>query len=61
MVELKKGNRNWSQVKRHLLIPCYGPAWMRYSPFGVKPENSFSDKLGEEADPETKELLGSGG
>ncbi len=47
--------------KRRLLILCYGPTWMRYSPFGVKPENSLVDALLEEASPETKELLGIGG
>ncbi|MXY95749.1 MAG: hypothetical protein F4047_05215 [Caldilineaceae bacterium SB0670_bin_27] len=47
--------------KRRLLILCYGPTWMRYSPFGVKPENSLVDALLEEATPETKELLGIGG
>jgi len=47
--------------KRRLLILCYGPTWMRYSPFGVKPENSLVDALLEGATPETKELLGIGG
>lgn len=47
--------------RRRLLILCYGPTWMRYSPFGVKPENSLVDALLEEATPETKELLGIGG
>lgn len=47
--------------KRRLLILCYGPTWMRYSPFGVKPENSLVDAYLNEADPETKELLGIGG
>jgi hypothetical protein len=47
--------------KRRLLILCYGPTWMRYSPFGTKPDNSLVDALLEEATPETKELLGVGG
>ena len=47
--------------KRRLLILCYGPTWMRYSPFGVKPENSLVDALLDEADAETRELLGIGG
>ena len=47
--------------KRRLLILCYGPTWMRYSPFGVKPEDSLVDALLDEADSETKELLGIGG
>lgn len=47
--------------KRRLLILCYGPTWMRYSPFGVKPEDSLVDAYLDEADSETKELLGIGG
>ena len=47
--------------KRRVLILCYGPTWMRYSSFGVKPENSLVDALLEEATPEIKELLGIGG
>jgi ectoine hydroxylase-related dioxygenase (phytanoyl-CoA dioxygenase family) len=47
--------------KRRVLILCYGPTWMRYSPFGTKPDNSLVDALLEEATPETKELLGVGG
>ena len=47
--------------KRRLLILCYGPTWMRYSPFGVKPEDSLVDAYQDEADSETKELLGIGG
>ena len=47
--------------KRRLLILCYGPTWMRYSPFGVKPEDSLVDAYLNEADSETKELLGIGG
>ena len=47
--------------KRRLLLLCYGPTWMRYPPFGVKPENGLVDALLDEATPETKELLGIGG
>ena len=47
--------------KRRLLILCYGPTWMRYSPFGVKPEDSLVDAFLDEADSETQELLGIGG
>ncbi len=47
--------------KRRLLILCYGPTWMRYSPFGVKPEDSLVDAFLDEANSETKELLGIGG
>ncbi len=47
--------------KRRLLILTYGPTWMRYSPFGVKPEDSLVDALLDEASLETKELLGIGG
>lgn len=47
--------------KRRLLILCYGPTWMRYSPFGVKPEDSLVDALLDEATSETRELLGIGG
>ena len=47
--------------KRRLLILTYGPTWMRYSPFGMKPEDSLVDALLDEASPETKELLGIGG
>ena len=47
--------------KRRLLILCYGPTWRRYSPFGVKPENSLVDKALAEASPQMQELLGIGG
>ena len=44
--------------KRRLFILCYGPTWMRNSPFGVKPENSLVDKALAEASPQMQELLG---
>ena len=49
-------------TKRRLLILCYGPTWMRRSPFGVKPKNGLKDQLIENTDDkETLELLGVGG
>ncbi|MCY4411697.1 MAG: phytanoyl-CoA dioxygenase family protein [Caldilineaceae bacterium] len=47
--------------KRRVLILSYGPTWMRKSPFGDSPENGLMEKLIEEADPATRELLGIGG
>ena len=47
--------------KRRVLILSYGPTWMRSSPFGDRPENGLLDKVLEEADPATRELLGIGG
>ena len=47
--------------KRRVLILSYGPTWMRGSPFGERPENGLLDKVIEEADPATRELLGIGG
>ncbi len=47
--------------KRRVLILSYGPTWMRKSPFGDSPENGLLEKVLEEADPATRELLGIGG
>ena len=47
--------------KRRVLILSYGPTWMRSSPFGGRPEDGLLDKVIEEADPATRELLGIGG
>ncbi|MEM7031307.1 MAG: phytanoyl-CoA dioxygenase family protein [Chloroflexota bacterium] len=47
--------------KRRVLILCYGPTWMRRSPFGEQPENGLTKDLLNTADRETKELLGIGG
>jgi ectoine hydroxylase-related dioxygenase (phytanoyl-CoA dioxygenase family) len=48
-------------AKRRCLMLCYGPTWMRRSPFGEKPKNGLTDELLKTADKETKELLGIGG
>ena len=34
---------------------------MKRSPYGVKPENGLADRLLEDGDDETRELLGVGG
>ena len=47
--------------KRRVLILSYGPTWMRSSPFDERPENGLMEKVIEEADPATRELLGIGG
>jgi len=47
--------------KRRVLILSYGPTWMRKSPFGDSPENGLMEKVIEEADAATQELLGIGG
>ena len=49
-------------VKRRLLILCYGPTWMRASPFGTKPKDGLLDRtIADTEDPEILELLGVGG
>jgi ectoine hydroxylase-related dioxygenase (phytanoyl-CoA dioxygenase family) len=46
---------------RRLLILGYGACWLRPSIYGDKPENGLTQKLLENADAETRELLGAGG
>jgi ectoine hydroxylase-related dioxygenase (phytanoyl-CoA dioxygenase family) len=46
---------------RRLLIVGYGPTWMKPSIYGAKPQNGLTAKLLEDADAETKELLGLAG
>jgi ectoine hydroxylase-related dioxygenase (phytanoyl-CoA dioxygenase family) len=50
-----------STGKRRLLLLTYVPTWMRQAPYGVKPEHGLTDRLLENADDETRELLGLGG
>ena len=47
--------------KRRVVILSYGPTWMRKSPFGDSPENGLMDRVIDEADAATQELLGIGG
>ena len=44
-----------------MLILSYQPTWFRGSPYGVQPEDGLTKKLLENADEETKMLLGVGG
>jgi ectoine hydroxylase-related dioxygenase (phytanoyl-CoA dioxygenase family) len=46
---------------RRLLLFGYGPAWMKTSIYGVKPEDGLTDALLKDADEETRELLGYAG
>jgi ectoine hydroxylase-related dioxygenase (phytanoyl-CoA dioxygenase family) len=46
---------------RRLLLLTYVPTWMRQAPYGVKPEQGLTHQLLENADDETRELLGLGG
>ncbi len=48
---------------RRLLLFGYGPAWLKSSIYGKKPENGLTDQLlaGTTADEETRELLGLSG
>lgn len=46
---------------RRLLILGYAPTWMRSAPYGIKPEHGLTEPLLENADAETRELLGLGG
>jgi ectoine hydroxylase-related dioxygenase (phytanoyl-CoA dioxygenase family) len=48
-------------TKRRLLILSYCPTWMKQAPYGVKPTNGLTKTMLENADPETRELLGVGG
>ena len=43
---------------RRLLLFGYGPAWMKAAIYGKKPEHGLTDRLLEDADRETRELLG---
>ena len=46
---------------RRLLIVGYGPAWMKPSIYGEKPQDGLTARLLADADAETKELLGVAG
>ncbi len=46
---------------RRLLLFGYGPAWLKTSIYGVKPENGLTEALLKNADEETRELLGVAG
>lgn len=43
---------------RRLLILSYGPCWIRHSIYGKKPAHPLTETLLENADAETRELLG---
>ncbi len=46
---------------RRLLLLGYGPSWMKPSIYGTQPENGLTARLLEDADEETRELLGVSG
>ena len=46
---------------RRLLLFGYGPGWQKTSIYGVKPKNALTDALLQDADEETRELLGHAG
>ncbi|MBV9868834.1 MAG: phytanoyl-CoA dioxygenase family protein [Abitibacteriaceae bacterium] len=46
---------------RRLLLFGYGPAWQKPAIYGVKPEEGLTTKLLQDADAETRELLGYAG
>ena len=48
-------------ARRRMLILSYQPTWFRGSPYGIQPEDGLTKKLLENADEETKMLLGVGG
>jgi hypothetical protein len=46
---------------RRLLLVGYGATWMKPSIFGQKPQDGLTAALLEDADEETRELLGVAG